>query len=127
MGWSVGYDFTWKRDIGYGVPAYCDHPGCMKEIDRGLSYVCGGEPWGGEFGCGLFFCEHHMFLFVGGKAHAKQLCGRCQQKKKGAPFEPTPDHPRWIRHKLKDKSWKEWRDENPEAVAKLKAALKEKA
>ncbi len=56
MSWAVGFDETWQRDIGYGVPAYCDHPGCMAEIDRGLSYVCGGEPveigqaWQGDDG-----------------------------------------------------------------------------
>jgi hypothetical protein len=44
MGWSIGYDENWKRDIGYGVPAVCDHPKCNKIINRGLSYVCGGEP-----------------------------------------------------------------------------------
>jgi len=32
MGWSIGYDGNWKRDIGYGVPAYCDFPGCWTEI-----------------------------------------------------------------------------------------------
>src|SRR4051812_7048849 len=26
MGWSIGYDSNWQRDIGYGVPAFCDHP-----------------------------------------------------------------------------------------------------
>ena len=50
MGWSIGYDSNWDRDIGYGVPAYCDHPDCNEEIDRGLSYVCGGEPYGGDRG-----------------------------------------------------------------------------
>lgn len=39
MGWSVGFDENWQRDIGYGVPAYCDHPQCKAEIDRGLDYV----------------------------------------------------------------------------------------
>ena len=24
MGWQVGYDSKWQRDIGYGVPAICD-------------------------------------------------------------------------------------------------------
>jgi hypothetical protein len=48
MGWSIGYDSKWKRDIGYGVPAPCDLPGCDKEIDRGLAFVCGTEPYGGE-------------------------------------------------------------------------------
>lgn len=60
MGWSIGYDSKWKRDIGYGVPASCDYPGCDAEIDRGLSYVCGGEPYGGEVGCGLYFCAAHL-------------------------------------------------------------------
>jgi hypothetical protein len=46
MSWAIGYDGRWKRDIGYGVPAYCDHPGCNEEIDRGLAHVCGGEPYG---------------------------------------------------------------------------------
>jgi len=50
MGWSIGFDSSWNRDIGYGVPAYCDHPKCSKKIDRGLSYVCGGEPYGGGGG-----------------------------------------------------------------------------
>ena len=55
MGWSLGYDSNWNRDIGYGVPAYCDHPYCNEEIDRGLSYVCGDALYGGDRGCGLFF------------------------------------------------------------------------
>ena len=59
MGWSIGYDEKWARDIGYGVPAVCDHPDCDARIDRGLSYVCcNQEPRGGE-GCGLYFCEKH--------------------------------------------------------------------
>jgi len=40
MGWAVGYDNRWSRDIGYGVPAWCDEPGCSEAIDRGLAYVC---------------------------------------------------------------------------------------
>ena len=60
MSWALGYDSQWMRDIGYGLPAYCDHPGCMAEIDRGLAYVCGSEPYGGEHGCGLYFCDKHL-------------------------------------------------------------------
>lgn len=60
MGWSLGYDDRWKRDIGYGVPAYCDQPGCTEEIHRGLAYVCGSHPFGGDRGCGLYFCGSHM-------------------------------------------------------------------
>jgi hypothetical protein len=107
MSWSIGYDNNWKRDIGYGVPSICDHPGCTEEIDRGLSYVCGGEPYGGDDGCGLYFCTKH-----GGGS----LCLRCQ----GAgmePFEKTLDTPEWINWKLTDDSWADWRAANPEWVA----------
>lgn len=115
MGWSIGHDNQWKRDIGYGVPAYCDHPGCMKEIDRGLSYVCGGEPHGGEYGCGLFFCGEHLFLSM----RRPQRCARCFRYRQ--PFAPTTDHPTWIKHKLTDESWAQWRAENPEEVKIMKA------
>ncbi len=105
MGWSIGYDDNWKRDIGYGVPAYCDHPKCNKEIDRGLSYVCGGGPYGesidgeGRNGCGLYFCEEH-----GGG----QLCPRCTAYKP-AYKHIKPEHPKWLQHKMTDSSWAQWR------------------
>lgn len=109
MGWSLGFDSDWQRDIGYGVPAHCDHPGCRRVIDRGLSYVCGGQPYGGDDGCGLYFCEKHLCYDV--SANDKfpvQLCERCQKRKK--PFKPTPDHPRWTKFKMTDPSWAEWRE-----------------
>lgn len=112
MGWSVGFDSNWNRDIGYGVPAYCDYPGCTKEIDRGLSYVCGGEPYGGEKGCGLYFCEDHLYFHEFRDREAKQVCHRCHTYK--LPYKPKPDHPEWIRWKLTDASWEQWRKENPE-------------
>lgn len=99
MGWSVGYDSNWNRDIGYGVPSICDLPGCGKEIDRGLSYVCGGDAYGGEDGCGLFFCESHL--------DSSSLCPRCEESK--PPFDPTPDTEEWIKHKETHPSWEEWR------------------
>jgi hypothetical protein len=40
MGWSRGFENG--REIGYGVDAECDVPGCTAEIDRGLAYRCGG-------------------------------------------------------------------------------------
>lgn len=110
MGWSIGFDPNWKRDIGYGVPATCDHPGCGREIDRGLGYVCGGDVYGGEDGCGLFFCGDHGGGFT---------CERCN---KGAdPFEPTSDTAEWIDWKLTDESWARWRAENPDEVAALRS------
>jgi hypothetical protein len=102
MSWSIGFDTKWQRDIGYGVPAFCDHPQCNERIDRGLAYVCGEEPYGGDNGCGLYFCDEHHGGFDG-------LCSRCVAGK--PPFDPKPDHPDWIRHKATDPSWEEWRQE----------------
>jgi hypothetical protein len=114
MGWSIGFDSQWGRDIGYGVPAVCDHPRCEKAIDRGLAYVCGGEPYGGDKGCGLYFCYAHL--------SADNRCARCRNRK--PPFTPKPDVPRWMRHKLKHSSWVRWRDENPSEVKELIGALR---
>jgi hypothetical protein len=114
MGWSIGFDPNWKRDIGYGVPATCDHPGCGKEIDRGLSYVCGGDVYGGEHGCGLFFCGDHRWF-----AEEAVVCQQCRD---GADeFTPTPDRPEWVAHKLTDESWAKWRAENPDWVLAARA------
>ena len=110
MGWSIGYDGMWQRDIGYGVPAYCDHPDCDEEIDRGLSYVCGGEPYGGAHGCGLYFCSRH-------RPGNRETCERCSRDE--APFMPKAEHPTWITHKLTDESWAVWRDENPAEVVEM--------
>jgi hypothetical protein len=113
MGWSIGFDAHWQRDIGYGVPAVCDHPRCETLIDRGLAYVCGGEPYGGDRGCGLYFCEAH------GGGH---LCSRCRHRK--PPFKAKPDVARWIRHKLRHSSWQRWRAQNTAEVAELTQALR---
>lgn len=120
MGWSIGFDSKWNRDVGYGVPATCDHPGCGKEIDRGLSYVCGEDVYGGDHGCGLFFCSDHLQYR---SDHDHQVCRRCKWGKK--PFSPTPDTTEWIAWKLTDESWAQWRAENPEEVASLQSQPKE--
>ncbi len=122
MGWAVGYDSTWKRDIGYGVPSRCDHPDCGKFIDRGLAYVCGGEAYGGDEGCGLFFCYKHLYYHDDAK---HQLCARCVANRVDppAPFDPKPDLRKWLRWKLTHSSWKKWREENPDEVAQMKARL----
>jgi len=117
MGWSVG-EFN-GRDIGYGVPAICDHPKCGVKIDRGLSYVCGGQPYGGKLGCGLFFCSEHLG-YSEDEYVTDQLCERCLNPDKDGnvwPFEETPDIPEWLNHKLTDESWGRWRKENPDEVA----------
>ncbi len=137
MGWSIGFDGNWKRDIGYGVPAVCDHPDCSEKIDRGLAYVCAGErPYGGD-GCGLFFCaKHRSHSFplpedsddpeaaeVYEKTEKRGPC--CERCAAGLdPFEAKPDVKKWIRWKLNHSSWQQWRDEHPEEVAAMRAALK---
>jgi hypothetical protein len=114
MGWSIGFDDKWNRDIGYGVPAFCDHPDCNAEIDRGLGYVCcGEEPFGGRRGCGLYFCGKHQGY--------RGKCERCQVKKE--PFTPKPDHPRWIKHKLEHASWGPWRADHRKEVAAMREHL----
>lgn len=119
MGWSIGYDQNWNRDIGYGVPAQCDHPDCTAGIDRGLSYVCGGAPYGGEHGCGLHFCWAHL-------RYADDKDQRCERCIAGADaFSPSQDVPEWLRWKLTDESWGTWRSENPDEVRAMAQRLEE--
>lgn len=118
MGWSIGYDARWKRDIGYGVPAFCDFPKCNEEIDRGLSYVCGAQqPHGGDWGCGLYFCSKHLFYHSFRGGDSGEFCKRCIRHK--PPHTPKPEHSDWIHWKLTDESWDEWRKKNPQEVQKF--------
>ena len=112
MGWAVGFDSNWNRDIGYGVPAICDHPECATRIDRGLAYVCGSDAYGGEHGCGLFFCSVHRRFTKRG-----ELCERCARRRQ--PFDAKPDLPVWTHHKLFDASWRPWRHENRVLVLQM--------
>jgi hypothetical protein len=123
MGWQIGFDSGWNRDIGYGVPSICDFPACNEEIDRGLSFVCGGEPYGGEYGCGLFFCPKHLsYRKPRGADNDTQLCPRCYSYR-GA-YEAKEDILEWLEWKIKDKSWAQWRKENKEEVKKIKEKIK---
>lgn len=138
MGWAVGYDSRWKRDIGYGIPAVCDHPDCGEDIDRGLSYVCGSNPRGGEHGCGLYFCDAHLgWIDVPWpRDEGYAFCERCSEAVAAlgdvasddhdlnvTPFDPTLDTQEWMMWKLTDESWQKWRDENPEEVDFLRHNL----
>lgn len=116
---------------GYGVPTYCEFPSCKRVIDRGMAYACGGEPFS-ELGCDRYFCAKHLF-FTGFKCDGSdercdheddcdckytQVCRRCSKGK--PPFSYKPEHPKWIKHILKDESWEEWRKENSQEVEELK-------
>ena len=116
MGWEIGEHNG--RDIGYGVPATCDHPKCDKEIDRGLGYVCGGQPYGGEHGCGLFFCDEHLYFHSFRYGETAMVCKRCDTYKPS--YDPKPDILVWLDWKLKDKSWAEWRKNHKEEVKEYK-------
>lgn len=123
-----------KRWGGYGVPAICEHPDCSEEIDRGMSYACGGEPFS-EFGCDRYFCSKHLhftgFKMDGSdercdceddcKCEVKEVCERCAKGEDSFPYKP--EHPDWIKHILKDKSWAQWRKENKETVKEYKALI----
>ena len=114
MSWEVGFDERWNRDVGYGVPSVCDHPDCDEEIDRGLAYVCGGEPYGGDHGCGLFFCEEHRAFASDRDA---SLCDRCANDLDH--YAPKEDTMEWAEWKLEDESWREWREQNPNTVREM--------
>ena len=86
MGWAYCGKDDLGREIGYGIVATCDQPGCNEVIDRGLGCVCGGDRTrDGEFapmhgaadgGCGRYFCGEHLG-FVGPR-------GGCRHHFKGA-------------------------------------------
>lgn len=125
MGWEIGFDRNWDRDIGYGVPAECDHPDCHAKIDRGLAYVCGGEPYGEPHGCGLYFCSLHLSYetvrvpkATGGEdEETVQLCERCPLTDDHPDaFAPKPDTAEWVQHKETDESWATWRAERDAKV-----------
>ena len=67
MGWGNCGTDTHGRPIGYNFLAVCDHPGCEKEIDRGLAYACGGMHGDGDpdGSCEGYFCyEHLAYSFI---------------------------------------------------------------
>lgn len=120
---------------GYGVPATCEHPDCNEEIDRGVSFACGGEPFS-EHGCDRYFCSKHLnytyFNPSTGKKcrHKKdcdcdliQVCERCAAGK--VSFDYKPEHKTWLKHILNHRSWQKWRHKNSEEVAEYKKQLEE--
>jgi len=127
MGYQV---YKIKKDNGYrwggyGVPAICEHPKCNKEIDRGMDYACGGEPFS-QYGCDRYFCGNHLVFhrFNTGfnSRECKLVCERCAEKKNSFPYKPEAKE--WLKHILKDKSWEKWRKENSEMVDEYKNYLK---
>lgn len=119
MGYAVYDDLTGlDRFAGYGVSAYCDFPGCDVKIDRGMGYRC-EMYWDYEYdedtedevevaleGCGLHFCEKHLFHTTHGDV---EWDGR--------------EHLEWLRWQLYARSWAEWREQNPKKVENIISIL----
>lgn len=132
----MGYQIYENRGrwAGYGVPAYCDYPGCKEEIDRGMSYACGGEPFS-EIGCDRYFCSKHTRSGAWNEDEEEwckheddceceyhDYCFSCLGLDKEYPlgYPPAVEHPEWVFHLLNHHSWEEWRNNNPDEVVKLK-------
>lgn len=123
MSWSVGDSYRDKRHIGYGVPCFCEHPGCQVVIDRGLSHVCGDMHDESEHGCGSYFCPEHMAVHEFEDGHIGDACEACRAGAERFPLKP--DHPEWADWVLKDESWAKWREDNPERMAEFKRIREE--
>jgi hypothetical protein len=114
MSWAVGEDEELGRDIGYGIPSFCEHPDCNEVIDRGMGCACGGEH-GNHRGCNRYFCERHLYYAWGGEGVdatvdllAGQLCAMCVNDGPGR-FPTKPDMLAWTYFKMTDPSWHRWR------------------
>jgi|LGOV01.1.fsa_nt_gb hypothetical protein len=94
MGYAV-YEAN-DRWQGYGVPAFCDYPGCKKKIDRGMGYQHEEDKKNSP--PNVFCCSDHQY-------------------EKLDSFEvESKESPEWVTHLLDDPSWSEWRAENPDTV-----------
>lgn len=80
MGWAYCGTDSNGRDIGYGVEATCDHPGCNEIIDRGLAYACGGWHGETEYACEKYFCGEHL---LGGRLPSGEFVFLCKECREG--------------------------------------------
>lgn len=139
MGYSV-YDQKINavpRDAGYGVPAYCDHPGCFEIIDRGMGYACCGDPLH-TASCGGFYCKEHRYQLV--YQDDLQEMSDEDLKRLGIDSREERAHDEddgiircihqpielkttkeWADYIAQDESWQTWRNKFPEDFKKLQA------
>lgn len=69
MGWQFCGENRHGQQIGYGVGAICDEPGCRTWIDRGLGYLC-GDMHDDARTCAMYYCAAHRVT--------SRRCARCQ-------------------------------------------------
>lgn len=78
MGWAYCGTDSKGREIGYAIAATCDAPGCTAEIDRGVSYACGGMHGEDEHSCERYFCSSHRFTAeLKSREGVIALCSEC--------------------------------------------------
>ena len=79
MGWGNCGTDSKGRLIGYYHSGTCDHPGCEKEISRGVDAACGGMHGTDEGGCEQYFCDKHLEMVpdYDQELRAAQLCESC--------------------------------------------------
>jgi len=74
MGWAnCGVDSN-GRPIGYAYEGTCDHPGCEKDITRGIDHACGTMHGDNEDGCEMYFCHEHKTWSA---LHETHVCFEC--------------------------------------------------
>ena len=80
MGWADCGTDSKGRSIGYGYGTICDQRGCAKEIDRGLSYACGGMHGDDEYSCEKYFCEDHQKILIEtDQGNLIKVCSECEK------------------------------------------------
>lgn len=90
MGWGDCGEDSKGRPIGYVHEATCDHPGCDKKIDRGLSYACGDMHGETEYGCEKYFCSEHRENIVEDEGDFNHICDGCKKE--------LIDSGEWVEH-----------------------------
>jgi len=115
---NMGYAVYWAngRWQGYGVPAYCDYPGCKEEIIRGIGHSIDYVEIGSGMGYAHDEEENYPNVFC---------CSEHQDQELNSFMPEKKEHPKWLNHILTDDSWKQWREKEPEMVLKYKKMLKE--
>lgn len=84
MGWANCGTDSQGRPIGYAHEATCDHPGCNKRIDRGLSYVCGDMHGADEISCEKYFCQEHRSAIIKHDDRYFDVCESCEARWRNA-------------------------------------------